>query len=852
MNADAYQLTKLNADLLKHKTRRKSRAGTNGHAHVEQSHATLADLKRSGLDATDAALMGIESLTAAECEAEFRIGRAGYRIPYFDFDGVRIDFGRVRFTEFFAPRIFMGKKLESEQIKYSQPAGSKVYLYLPPGFDWRKVLADPTIPVVVTEGEKKAAAMCKAGILCVGVGGIWNFTNRNKGTNDAEPKEEEEEEDTAPAKGRKNRKRKAAANPTDKELLSELIELARGGRTLIICFDSGRATNPNIPLAEKYLAVALCLASALPRIAVIKEGKAKDGKPAPKIGLDDMLRDQGHKAVKAIIDAAAVFTVRDFVAAIRQTEKSNVDRHRRVAHGIVQMFRGTGRFIRTEQNLIYFDNATKMPITLDSSKDQILRAFIDDRTGVTGACQEFALTYERLADTAITYGEQSKVSKLSRWDAASGTLYLPKSQSCLFKITAAGYTEIDNGSDGTVINTRGKMEDVVVANRKTGRSAFDLVINVPNFVDGHTLKAKQARMLWAIYFLAMFFPEALPTRPIPLFNGPKGSGKTSGYRAALRSIFGKFGQVTVINPKKLDALESVLVNEAIAALDNIDGRHVELQIALATAATGGTLRCRTLYTTMGTSGFILDCFPGATSNDPKSFTRDDLVDRLLYFLVARRERFMLESELIAMVDANRPRFWRWLLDTLPAVIKALGKAKAGIQHRFRMADFAGFAVAVGPVLGFSVAEVQDALKAMNAERLHFQSEFSPVLGALTQYVENRAATLAQWGDINHDREDHGVPDRKGYEALIKGFTAPRTAKRLLEEVKCVVHEFTYTHANTFGQALRNEQTAIEAKFKFEITEDKSEGIKLYSIAPLEGYPSWEEHQIALKECKNAV
>jgi hypothetical protein len=808
---------------------------------------TLTDLDRSDLTADDAELMEVESLTADECQKEFGIERPGYRIPYFDFDNKLIDFRRARLTDNAdAPKAFAGKQVKPDYQKYTQAKGTGVYAYLPPGIDWRKVLADLSIAVVVTEGEKKAYAMCKAGIPCIGLGGTWSFTNRDKSDDN---EEEVTEGDDEPVKGKKRKKKKKSVAPADKELLPELVKLAHGGRTLIICFDSDRSINPNIRMAETCLAVALSLAGALPRIATIKTSST-----GQKMGLDDVLvaKGLGLKAVKAVIDAAIIFTVCDLVTAIRKTEKSNVDRHRRVAQGIVQMFRGTGRFIRTEQSLVYFDDGTKMPVALDSSTDQTMRAFLDERTGVTGACQEFAITYERLADTAITHGEKSHVAKLARWDKANGTLYIAQSPSKMFKVSATGWAPVDGGTDKVLINTRGKMADIEVSKVKAGRASFNTVIDVPHFIDGHSLKAKQARLLWAIYCLAVFFPEAMPTRPIPLFHGPKGSGKTSGYRAVLRTLFGTLGQVTVINPKKVDALESVLINDAIAALDNIDGRHVDLQIALATAATGGTLKCRTLYTTMGGSEFIIECFIGATSNDPKSFTRDDVVDRLLYFPVARRETFMAESELVAMVDANRPKFWRWLLDTLPAIIGALTKAKAGIRHQYRMADFASFALAVGPVLGFPAVEVEAALSAMNAERLNFQFEHSPVLGALAQYVEGRTVMLARWGDSEHDREDHGPADQKGYETLLKGVTAPRTAKQLLEEVKSVVHELNFTHANTFGQALRNEQTAIEAKFKFEITENKKEGVKLYSIAPPGGYPTWEMHEKMLKERKNAV
>jgi hypothetical protein len=774
----------------------------------------LDDLARSGLTAEDAKRMRPEYKNSYTYDDP----RAGYLIPYFDFHGKPIAtnaFNRFRFIELPRKCKFQGQVITiGRDHKYSQPAGSGVRAYLPPNVDWQNVLGDPSIHINFTEGEKKAFAACKAGFVTVGLGGVWNS-------------------------------REKAQMPILEKgpLLQELAQLARG-RKITICFDSDRLTNKHIQQAEIALATLLREAGADVFIAMIPPNGEE------RVGMDDLLvTSGGKKKLKAVLDAAVHFGVREVVAGIRKTQKSNDERHRNVAEAVVAECKIAGRFIRTDESLLYFDGVTRVPIALDSERSRELRAFIDERTGVTGECHEWGVTYERLADTAMTHGKRSKVSKLSRWDSATHTLYVSQSASRMFKVTAGGYIEIDNGGDKVVINTRGKMSDVVVSNKKGSRANFDQVINVPNFVDGHVLKATQARLLWAIYFLAMFFPEAMPTRPIPLFHGPMGSGKTSGYRAALRTIFGPLGQVTVINPKKLDALESVLVNDPIAALDNIDGRHVDLQIALATAATGGTLKTRTLYTTMGQSSFIIDCFVGATSNDPKSFTRGDIVDRLLYFPVARREGFMSERELKAMVDENRPKFWRWMLDTFPNIIKALNNAKHGVMHESRMADFADFAMVMGPVLGYSLREVNAALTAMNAERLNFQADYSPVLGAIGVWVERNSAWVDRWGGKDHDNKDHGKPDKKGYDDLVARLAAPMSAKTLLEQIKLNATDFSYTQASTFGQALRNEQTAIETKFQFKITEDKKEGIKLYSIAPLGGYPTWAKHQEMLKQGK---
>jgi len=781
--------------------KRMKRARTNGHATPSLWPTTLQDLARSGLNATDAAIMGIEDVSAEWCAEHVLQNVAGYRIPYLDLDRRVIkDFYRVRhFIP--APRTFGGKQVTRSGNKYMQPEGSGVRAYLSALIDWREMLADNSIALTITEGEKKAHAACKAGFPTVGLGGVWNFRQANGA------------------------------------LLDELAQLAHG-RKVIICFDSDRLKNKQIRHAEMSLTGLLRNAGAQVYVAAIPASDDDE-----KQGLDDMLMAKGAPAVRAVLESAVHITIRELIKGIRDAQKSNHARHGNVAQAVVAELKAAGRFYRTDESLLYFDGASKTLITLDD-KSRELRAFIDERTGITAACPEWSQIYERAADTAFNHGERAKVAKLSRWDAASGSLYIAQSPSRLFKITPEGWGEVDNGTDGVLIQAR-KLAAITVSKVKGHRADFESIINVPNFIDGFALSKKQARMLWAIYFFALFFPEALPTRPIVLAHGPKGSSKSTGGRAVLLTIFGPGGQVTVINPKKLDAVESVIVNDAVAVLDNIDGRHPDIQNILAVAATGGMLKARTLYTTMGQSEVRIDSFPMVTSRDPKSFTRDDVVDRLLYLQVDRREDFKAESEMIAEINAARPRVWRWLLDQLPAVVSALQAAKGGILHADRMADFSRFALAVGPVLGFPVADVRAALTAMGAEKLHFEAEYSPLLGAIGLYIDQQAEYLARCYTA-----DATAASKKGYETARESVGRKMRAAELLAVIKTAKPDFSYTSAPSFGQALKNEATAIASKFHLKISEDKKQKVLLYELAPQGGYLTWEAHQKAIKQGKN--
>src|SRR5262249_13657316 len=54
--------------------------------------------------------------------------------------------------------------------RYRSPKGAQNRLYVPTNMD-RTVLTDPTRPLYVTEGEKKALKACQEGLPCVALGG---------------------------------------------------------------------------------------------------------------------------------------------------------------------------------------------------------------------------------------------------------------------------------------------------------------------------------------------------------------------------------------------------------------------------------------------------------------------------------------------------------------------------------------------------------------------------------------------------------------------------------------------------------------------------------------------------------
>ena len=129
------------------------------------------DLRRSGL--TDTTIEALVFSTVAPREIRKDGVVSAYRIPYWDLDGKIIQFERWRLFP-------AAKNVGGHTQKYHQVKGSDCHGYFPPLLKWRDIASASDVTVVITEGEKKAAAGCQSGLYALGIGGVWNWRTKTE------------------------------------------------------------------------------------------------------------------------------------------------------------------------------------------------------------------------------------------------------------------------------------------------------------------------------------------------------------------------------------------------------------------------------------------------------------------------------------------------------------------------------------------------------------------------------------------------------------------------------------------------------------------------------------------------
>ncbi len=428
-------------------------------------------------------------------------------------------------------------------------------------------------------------------------------------------------------------------------------------------------------------------------------------------------------------------TAKERIQAIRTGKRKESEKHRKISAIVIEELRDCGVFYKTSHDLYYLDqlDSRLFPLT-----DVEFRARINDRFDINGSEQIWRFVLEDLNTEALLHGQETTIHRFACYE--SGMLYVYKGQEQIFQITGEGWSIVPNGTDG-ILFLNPDMESVPLPSDGAVSNGLELVIQIPNFDGKNNLTSKQEAQLYRLWVYSLFFESLLPTKPILLLLGEKGSGKSIGLRALLRVLFGKKAQVLALS--KEDAFVAAITSHHVAAFDNLDGEIKWLPNHLATAATGGDVPLRKLYTTNELARYPLRCFLALTAREPDSLTRDDVVDRLLTLRVDRRDSNTPESKMLADIDAARPTIWKELLTTLQRIVKVLQSAKSH-PSTHRLADFASLVMNIGPVLGIPLEEVKTLLEGMDSEKAEFALEHNSLYPLLENWVEKKGMGERKW------------------------------------------------------------------------------------------------------------
>jgi len=409
-------------------------------------------------------------------------------------------------------------------------------------------------------------------------------------------------------------------------------------------------------------------------------------------------------------------------------------RRQKAGELVLTWLRERGDFCQSETGEVYyFDRHERQLYALDSTR---WGAYLYVLTGVNPASTDYAFIATD-CKTAATFAKRRKVLRVAAWDDDAQVLRVSRFDGTVYRLDGQSVTEEANG------------ESVLFADdplwlpytpdyTARGAALHWATKELPNWNDDRNDPDGDVRGLaFRSWVLSTFFTELCPSRPLCVFLGEKGSGKSMALRILLQLLFGPTAQLNGI-PDKPDGFTAMAGASHVFVLDNLDDFTPWLRDKLARLASGAEDTYRKLYTSNEVGRVIYRCWVGFTSRTPDTLRRDDLADRLLILPVKRLEDTARKCERSFYDQAASLRN-AWWGDVLTACNQAVASIRSGGLNqsvsRLRLADWES----LGRIFAYNEGcePLWDTFcQSLQVAQADFLLEGEPIVEALTAWLQN--------------------------------------------------------------------------------------------------------------------
>lgn len=480
-------------------------------------------------------------------------------------------------------------------------------------------------------------------------------------------------------------------------------------------------------LAQYVGTVQVALIGAIGTLAAAKAATAARVKNVKMTtGLNSGQAAAAREVAQLLMQPIDPSLVKQIQKALESKKGHQEKAYKKAGEILLDWLAKNGSFIRTplgEQ--LYLHRPSRRLFHLNSV---LWHAWLYRASDVNPASTAFRYFLADCLTCATEFGRVVDVVRVAHWDEETKMLRISRFDGTVYRLDGCTIEEESNG-DGPVLFDDAFYWQPYNPNYSANGTVLDWSFgSVPRW-EG---RADELTLLYKCWWLATFFTELCPTRPVLVMKGEKGSGKTMALRVVLRMILGPTADVCGV-PDKGDAFTALTANNHIVAFDNMDELVKEIRDKIASLSTGKTDELRRLYTTNDTLRIHYRCWLAVTSRTPDTLQREDLVDRLLILPLKRiqdadrtREAYFLKE-----VITKRDRWWGDCLSTLNKVVAEI--RRNGIPERggLRMEDWAALSTVIA-----RAEEQQDVWESGLKDSKNRQADFLLEDDVLVQGIES--------------------------------------------------------------------------------------------------------------------
>jgi hypothetical protein len=313
-----------------------------------------------------------------------------------------------------------------------------------------------------------------------------------------------------------------------------------------------------------------------------------------------------------------------------------------------------------------------------------------------------------------------------------------------------------------------------------------------------------------IIFVSWLVAAARPTGPYPVlaFVSEHGTAKSTSAEV-LRRLIDPNSAMLRAEPRDVRDVMVAARNSWIVALDNLSEIPAWLSDCLCRLATGGGFSTRELYTDQ--DEIIFDAQrPVILNGIDDVIDRGDLIDRAVFLDLPRisEERRRPASDFWRDFEAAKPRILGALLDVVSAALR--NEQEIRLPRLPRMADFARWAAAAAPALGWTAEDFIESYSCNRSDAHEVALDASPVsaiIRALADRVTAWTGTAAELLDELNRIADEAARKAKSWPPTPRAFGS--ILRRLTPNLRAVGVEITFQDKRELGT--RRRQIEIQKK-----------------------------------------